>query len=301
LALSAKIVSAVFEPPRGCPSFLNHHLAQPTNHFLPVSVTVSTVSIILSGIDQLLIEEPEFYADLLCKIPRPANRRLLPDGRSCPDILGIQNFDAALSRRLQALLDAVADISLRRRGNVSATMASLKSDNGTPETQFYVVFDHEGDESAFHCDQHLQDIFTMLYQVPYIPPAVGGSTGAITSKIEDKFIEICKVIHDYSYEIFYYRVTKRSQKLSMIRGYIEQDQENFTDQQRSTLLTFLKQVDQIITRTTTTTDQFPIAFIKMLVWIYSSWTHHNLLPHDPPADNKLTLLDRADAWLAESA
>ena len=252
----------------------------------------------MSGTDQLIsidAEDPKYYADLLRKIPRPSNWRLPSD---VPDI---QDVSVAHSWRLQTLLDAVAEISLCQRGNVCATMASLKSDNGTTETQLYIVFNHEGDESAFHCDQHLQDIFTMLYQVPYIPPAVGGSPRAIASKIEDKFIEICKVIHDYSYEIFYYRVTKRSPKLSTIRGYIEQDQENFTDQQRSTLLTFLKQVDQIITRTTTTTDQFPIAFIKMLVWIYSSWTHHNLLPHDPPADNKLTLLDRADDWLAESA
>jgi hypothetical protein len=80
-------------------------------------------------------EEPGYYADLLCKIPRLTNLRLASDGRSCPDIPGIQNFHVAHSRHLQTLLDAVANISLCRRGNVSATMASLKDNTGSLETQ----------------------------------------------------------------------------------------------------------------------------------------------------------------------
>jgi hypothetical protein len=209
------------------------------------------------GINQLGTEDPEYYADLLCKIPRPANRRL-------SDIPGNQNFGVALSRRLQTLLDAVADISLCRRGNASATMASLTSDTGSLETQLYIVFNHEDDESALRCSQHLQNIFGLLRRVPFTPPAIG-SPKVIPKELEDDFIEICKVIHDYSFDIFRYRVTKRRQKLSDIRGYIEQDQTDFTNKQRSTLLTFLTHVDQIITKTTTTAEQFPTNFIKLLV------------------------------------
>jgi hypothetical protein len=67
--------------------------------------------------DQLIsidAEDPKYHADLLSKIPRIANRRLQSDEQSCPDVPGIENVDIALTRRLQTLLDAVADISLFR-------------------------------------------------------------------------------------------------------------------------------------------------------------------------------------------
>ncbi len=259
----------------------------------------------MSGTDQLIsidAEDPKYYADLLCKIHRTTNRRLPSDGQSCPDIPGIQNVDVALTRRLQILLDAIADISLCRRGNVSATMASLKDNAGTLETQLYIVFNHEEDESAVDCPQHLQNIINMLRQVPYRPRATNGSPKVIAGELESNYVEICQAIHHYSFDVFRYRVTKRKHKLSEIRGYIEQDREDFSDQQREMLLTFLSHVDRIITMTTTkTTDQFPTTHIKVLLSVYSYWTHHGLLPKDPPADNKLTLLDRADTWLAASA
>ena len=260
----------------------------------------------MSGADQLTLinaEDPEYYAELLCKIPRPANRRLPSDGRSCPDIPGIQNVDIALSQRLQTLLDAVANISVCQRGNVSATMASLKDNTGILDTKLYIVFNHEYDESAFGCYEHLQNIFDMLRQVPYRPPATDGSPKVIANELEDNYIEICKAIHNYSFNIFHYRVTKREHKLSEIRGYIERDQTNFTDQQRSTLLLFLRDVDQIITITTEsqTTKQLSDVDIKIFLRLYSYWNRHNLLPEDPSADNNVTLLDRADTWLDESA
>jgi hypothetical protein len=254
----------------------------------------------MSGTDQLIsidAEDPKYYADLLHKIPRPANRRLPSDESG-----NIQDIDIALTRRLQTLLDAVADISLCRRGNVSATMASLKDNTGTLETQLYIVFNHENDESALGCRQHLQNIFNMLRQVPYTPYATDGSPKVIPTELEDNLFEICQAIHNYSFEIFHYRVTKREHKLSEIQKYIEQDRRNFTDQQRETLLRFLYHLDRIIAMTKTkTTEQFPIAYIKVLIAMYSCWTHNDLLPKDPPANNMLTLLDRADTWLAKSA
>ena len=247
----------------------------------------------LSPIDA---EDPKYYADLLCKIPRTANWHQPSDGQSCPDVRGFQDIDFALTRRLQTLLDAVADISLCQRGNVSATMASLKDNAGTLETQLYIVFNHQNDKSALDCPQHLQNIINMLRQVPY-----RSSPKVITRELQSNHIEICQAIHNYSFEVFHYRVTKHGHKLSEIRGYIEEDRRYFTSQQRGMLLQFLRRVDAIITVTTTmTTKQFPTTFIKALLGIYSNWTHNNLLPKDPLADDKLTLLDRADTWLAES-
>jgi hypothetical protein len=179
-------------------------------------------------------------------------------------------------------------------------MASLKDNAGTLETQLYIVFNHEHDESALRCSQHLQNIFSLLRRVPYRPPEMGGSPGVITNELEDDYIEICKAIHNYSFDIFRHRVTKRKHKLSEIRGYIEQDQTNFSDQERSMLVLFLYHVDKIIILTTAT-EQVSAAFIKMLISMYSYWTHHDLLPKDPTADNKFTLLDHADTWLAKSA
>jgi hypothetical protein len=182
-------------------------------------------------------------------------------------------------------------------------MACLKNDKGTPETRLYVVFNHEDDESARHCRQHLQTIFEMLRRVPNKPPAVDGSPKVIANELEDYFIEICKAIHNYSFEIFAHRVSKREHKLSDIREFIEQDRTHFTTEQRSILVNFLEHVHRIIMAVAKaqTTGQLSTTFIKMLLWKYSHWTEHDLLPKDSPADKKVTLLDRADLWLAEGA
>jgi hypothetical protein len=243
-------------------------------------------------------EDPEYYAELFCRTPRLANRRLPSDERSCPVIPGIQN-DGHLSRRLRALLDAVADISLCRRGNVSATMACIKDDNGTSDTRLYIVFNHEGDESAPSCPQHLETIFEMLRQVPYKPSAVGGSK-VIANELKDDFFEICQAIHNYSFDVFAYRVLKRERSLPKIRELIEHSN-NFTTEQRSTLVKFLTDVHKIITLVNAQTPrQLPTIFIKMLQYMYSSWLKHDLLPKDSLAYN-FKLLDLADEWLAEGA
>jgi hypothetical protein len=285
-----------------CPfTSFHHHLTQSTHPFLPVSIILS---IIMSGINQPIsigTEDPEYYAELLCKTSRRANRRLPSDERSCPDVPGIQDVDGPLAQRLQTLLDAVADISLCQRGNVAATMACLKDDKGTLETRLYIVFDHEDDEAAGRCPQHLLYIFNMLRRVPYKPPATDGSPKIIANELQNEFIDICRAIHNYSFDIFAHRVTKREHKLSDIREYIELDRTHFTPQHRSTLVTFLKHVDGIILHVAKAqnTKELPTLSIKMLLGMYSYWTEHDLLPKDSLTDKKVTLLDNADAWLAD--
>ena len=249
------------------------------------------------GSDHIVIdtEDPEYYAELFCKIPRVENWRI---HSSCPVVPGI---DGPLSRRLQTLLDAVADISLRQRGNVSATMASLKDNNDSSEIRLYIVFNHENDDAAGRCSDHLQVIFNMLRQVPHKPLRTGSSPKVMPKELKNDFLEICRAIHNYSFDIFAHRVLKREHKLSNIRQYIEQDQTRFTLLQRSTLLEFVKHVGSIIRMvrvvSAQTTKQLPTAFVNLLLWVYSYWTEHNLLPKDSLPDNKLTLLDVADTWM----
>ena len=202
----------------------------------------------MSGFDEFIpidVGDPEYYANLLNMTPRDTNWRLLSNEHPCPDhgVPSIHGIDALLAGRLQTL-DVVADISLCQRRNVSATIACIKKEKDTLETQLYIAFNHEDDEAARSCSEHLQSIFGMLHQVPYQPSASDSSLKVIAKDLEDKLIEICRAIHNYSYDIFEYRVNKRKHKLSEIRGYIEQGPTPFTGQQHSTLMEFLQHVDR---------------------------------------------------------
>ena len=104
-----------------------------------------------------------YYAELLSAIPRPTIRR--SDDPFCPDVSGIRGVDNPLAQRLRTFLDVIADISLCHRGNVSATMARLREDEGTLETELYIVFNHE-DEAARHCPLYLQSIFAKPNPLP---------------------------------------------------------------------------------------------------------------------------------------
>ncbi|KAI0282111.1 hypothetical protein BGY98DRAFT_132673 [Russula aff. rugulosa BPL654] len=138
------------------------------------------------------IEDPEYYAELLSVTPRDANRPLLSNEHPCPDVLGIHGVDAPLAQRLQTLLDVVADISLCQKGNVSATVACIKQDKDALETQIYIAFNHETDEAARSCPNHLQSIFGMLRQVLYQPPVTDGSPKVIAKELEGKLVEIAE-------------------------------------------------------------------------------------------------------------
>jgi hypothetical protein len=259
------------------------------------------VSIILPGIKEPIFvntEDPEYYSELLKNA-----HGLPPDERlrvgSCSDV------PLAVNWRLQTLLDIVASISLCQQKNISATMASLKVnevDKGTLETRLYIIFDHK-DEAFRSCARHLQSIFNMLRQVPYEPPSMEGSPVVVSDELKHNLIEICGAIHNYSFEIFAHRVTKRKHRLSDIWTYIKEDRSQFSDEQHSTLTKFLRHVEAIIAAVANAqaTRRLSAFRIEMLVIMYSYWTHHNILPKDGLADNNLTVLDFADHKLAESA
>ena len=148
----------------------------------------------------------------------------------------------------------------------------------------------------------LRFIFEMLRQVPYKPLAMDGSLKVIAKGLENNLSKICRAIHDYSFDIFGHRVTKRKHKLLEIWRYIEQDRTHFTLQHRSTLVAFLQHVDLIIkiVANAHATNNFPYTNASKHLFV-QYWTEHNLLPKDPLADNKVTLLDDADTWLADGA
>ena len=194
---------------------------------------------------------PEYYADLLKKPFRFADRHQSIDEQFYRDIPGIQGVDNPLSRRLQALLDVLAGISLDARGNVSATMASLKDNSGTLETKLYLVFNHDLGDKREGCRNHLEDVFNTLRGVPYELPTTDGSPKFIVDSLETHLIDFCQKIHNYSFGIFAYRVAKRKSSLPEIRRYIELDEHDekyFTPQERSELMEFFRHVGKIIER-----------------------------------------------------
>ena len=65
---------------------------------------------------------------------------------------------------------------------------------------------------------------------------------------------------------------------------------------------FLQHVDMIIDIIADAWDTKQISGINIqsFINIYSYWKEHNLLLEDGPTDNKVTLLDQADARLAKA-
>jgi hypothetical protein len=282
--------------------------ADPT---LPTLLEPTSHDTIMSEKQPILIDAngPEYYAELLRNLNtfRLGNQHLPPDERPDPDTLGIQGDDSALSQRLQTLLDALADISLHERGkNVAATMASLTDNRGTPETKLYIVFNRElGDDGNHDCRRHLETIFSKLREVPYEPPVPatdGSPKTTIAPSLETHLLDLCKVIHEYSFDIFAHRVKKREDRLSEIWGYVEQTQ-HFGIEDRSKLVRFFRQVRGIILAVNhaQTLNELSESRIQMILGIYSKWTNHNLLPDLDAAGDKLTLLDRLDKWLVDGA
>jgi hypothetical protein len=80
-------------------------------------------------------------------------------------------------------------------GNVSATAACLKEDEGTIKTRLYIVFNHRKDQAARRCYQDLKNLFDMLGQVPYEPPAMDGSPKVIADDLQSCLIEFGHTIH----------------------------------------------------------------------------------------------------------
>jgi hypothetical protein len=272
-------------------------------HF-PLSIIVS---ITMFGINQPITfgtEHPEYYAELLRKSARPADRHVPSGTQPCSILPGLQSVDGPLSKRIQTLLDVIADISLCRQGNVAASMVCLKGNKSGLETRLYIGFNHQRDDAARSCPSHLDSVIEVLRRVPYEPHEMGGSQKVITPKFRQNQVEICTVIHNHSFDIFAYRVNKRDpSKLPEIRRLIEQDSEHFTSQDRSTLVEFLNHVELIIAAVANAqgTKRLPPAGIRMLLSMYSHWTNHNLLPKGGLADSKLTLLDKAETWLDKGA
>ena len=143
----------------------------------------------------------------------------------------------------------------------------------------------------------------MLSQVPCKSAAFDGSPKDIESEFTHNLIEISSAIHNYSFEIFAYRVNKHKHKLSDIQTFIAQDRTHFKHEHRRTSLTFLQHVNMIIKTVADAqaTKQFSTGEIGLFLKIYSTWTQRNLPLKNALASNRFTLLDDADTWPTKSA
>ena len=130
-----------------------------------------------------------------------------------------------------------------------------------------------------------------------------GSPKVITEDLESNLIEVGRAIHKNAFDVFAHRVNKREHKISDIREYIERKPERFTVEQHPILMEFLQRVDMIIETVASaqTTKDLSAEDIQMISSSYLYWTEHDLLPKDALTDKKLTVLDHADASLAEGA
>jgi len=244
-------------------------------------------------------ENPSYYSDILQNITSRVDRHS-PSQRSCQTIPGIQNIDDTLTRRLQSVLDDIARISLCEKGNVSATMACLKQHDDVLQTQLYVVFNHQRDESHRLCRQHLETTFTMLRNIPYKPSEANNSPQLITNDLMPGLPEICKEIIKHSFGIFTHHVVKRRDEMPRLKMLICQGT-GFKPKQHSILLTFLQEVETIIKFVDEAEEakQFSIIRTRLLLGFYSSWMKNRLLPKDD--DDTTTLLDAADRFLESEA
>lgn len=246
-------------------------------------------------------DNPEYYTELLnltsCQ-SCDTNQHPLSN-QSSLDVYGIHHD--LVTKRLQTLLNAVANISLSQKGNISATMARLRHDNGAIDIKLYIAFNKVGNESAYLCEKHLETIFQMLCKVPYASPPIDGSPSVTQTKMKHDYIEICQAIHNYSFNMFEYRINKHKGMVSKFQKYIEQDQETFFPGQRQKLMDFLHHMSMIITVVAEAYDtrQLPLKAIQMLTAIYSYWKKHNILPEDDSINNSCSLLYLVDMCLAD--
>jgi hypothetical protein len=99
--------------------------------------------------------------DMPRRIHQPAPRPNLPFPPS--------DLDPGFVKRLQTLLDVLADISVWEKKNVAATSAQLTQAGATLATHLYVVFNSSDEDSRQSCRTHLWGIFETLRGVKYCP------------------------------------------------------------------------------------------------------------------------------------
>ena len=138
-----------------------------------------------------------------------------------------------------------------------------------------------------------------------------GGTFTNVSRISPFFDHVTELLFvsmcwNYSFEIFAYRIAKRKSCLLEIRRYIELDkhhEKHFTPQERSELMEFFGHVDKIIecADAAQATKNLDTDFIRALINAYSYWKMQNLLPKNPLAEDRPTLLNKVDAWIDGSA
>jgi len=122
-------------------------------------------------VEQIDPTHPVFYGELLwlftgftsgLDVPRRIHQPA-----PCPNLPFSSDLDPGFVKRLQTLLDVLADISVWEKKNLAATSAQLTQAGATLATHLYVVFNSSDEDSRQSCRTHLWGIFESLRGVKY--------------------------------------------------------------------------------------------------------------------------------------
>ena len=242
--------------------------------------------------------DPEYFSELLMKTSRIADRRAQHE-QHCPDIPGIHEVDYLLSQRLRSILDVIANISICSESNVSATMADLREDNGSLKTKIYIIFNRQTADEAARCQRYLKSVFDLLRRVPYRPPADVSPKVLDADSLNESMVDlvdICRVLHNYSFESFYRRATKHEESFKRIQDRTYSQWDEFTSEQRGKLRKFFNHIQAVLVMAhdAQATKEVSAAQIQMLQSMYSYWTKENIMPSE---GEEVALVDTVDKLL----
>lgn len=240
---------------------------------------------------------PVYYGELLWLFTsgRDVTRRMQP--APCPNLpFRPSDLDPGLVKRLQTLLNVLADISVWEKRNVAATSAQLTQAGATLATHLYIIFNSSDEGSRRSCRAHLWGIFESLRGVNYYPSPADGSPKLIDERFHDDIAKISSSLHTFAWDVFKPRVTKHGRKLESIKNLITKYSGSFTIADNAALSSFFNDLDEILVSVDRLerVDTVPYMFTNLLHRMYMEWLRNSLLAEDDSGNELLTVLGRLD-------
>jgi hypothetical protein len=220
----------------------------------------------------------------------------------CSNLPFPSDLDSGFVKRLQTLLDVLADISVWEKKNLAATSAQLTQAGATLATHLYVVFNSSDEDSRQSCRTHLWGTFESLRVVKYYPSPDDGSPELIDERFHGDIAEISSSLHTFAWEVFKPRVIKHRKKLESIKGLVTKYPRSFAVDDAAALSSFFGHLDKILVSVDRleNVDTVPTTFTNLLHHMYVVWVQKNILAEHDSGNELPTVLDRLDV-LANSA